>query len=152
MNTLSELFSEYGCYIDKFTNINNLTLLIKKFNKISNVDIRDLKYLSCKDDAGIFVLVTNEYVIKIYSLKGYSNVVIIYHRLLSNGYGFDNIETIYYYYSVIDGYVQHDTYPGTGMIIGDIHATVNELLIPIFYLERGIIITNMIWNNQSVKK
>lgn len=149
MNSLEELFTNYGCSVNNFTDINTLSLLINKFNKFNK--ILNIKYVSCKDDAGVFVLVTNKYVIKLYSDQRYSIITNIYHRLLAGGYQFNNIEKIYYYYSVKDGKVIHDTYS----IIpnhDDINSTINELLIPIFRIEMGNIISNIIWDGDMVKK
>ena len=64
MNSLRELLYDYGCSIEKFTDIDTMLSLILKFNNILGID--NIKYVSCKDDAGIFVLVTNFYVVKVY--------------------------------------------------------------------------------------
>ena len=123
---LQQLLSEYGCNIDNFININTLTSIINRFN--SSLNIKNINYLSCKDDTGIFVLVTDKYVIKIYSNDRYLKILNIYSVIKSN-----NIERIY----------QYDDYH---------NVTINELLIPLFKYERKQIQTNIIYNNEIVKK
>lgn len=152
MDNLLDLLSEYGCYIDKFTDIDTLESLMNHFNKISSIN--NIEYVSCKaDTGGIFVLVTNKYVVKLYSSRKYNKIVYIYDTLLSTNYDFSNIEIINYYYSVDNGIVIHDTYHSTQHIIGksSIRATINELLIPIFYFTEKIN-TNIEWNKDTTKK
>jgi len=58
---MDSVFEEYGCKINRFTDLNNLKVLINKFYNIKNIE-----YKYCKDDADGFILVTNNYVIKLY--------------------------------------------------------------------------------------
>jgi len=152
---MDELFNDYGCDVSKFTDINMLKLFTKRLDKIfSNKDTT--KFLSCKDDASVFVVVTNKYVVKLYNSKKYLELVNIYDRLLKKSYDFANIEKIYYYYAVFDGLIVHDTYlkifPELPPINSNIYGTANELLIPIFSFEMGEIKTRIKWDKGTVYK
>lgn len=151
---MENLFTEYGCYLDKFIDPDILQYVIDNFNKAVLVD--NLKYTLCKDDAGVFVLVTTRYVIKIYRKKSYDKVVNIYNELHKNVNSFEHIEKIYYYFSVIDGVIIHDTYSKYNYsdnypdnIKGTGHLTINELLLPLF---PDINRSNIVWNKDNVKK
>ena len=146
---METIFNDYGCHIDKFIEPDTLEHISDNFNKIILVD--NIKYTLCKDDAGIFVLVSSRYVIKIYSQNTYNKLVNIYHRLWRNNHGnvFNHIEKIYYYFSLVNGVTIHDTYPNFTPKHGTCHLTINELLLPLF---PNIDKSNIVWNKDMVKK
>ncbi len=166
MNNLSDMLYEYGCKIYKYSNLKDVIDLISRYNKIIGVT-DDLLYLSCKDDAGVFVIVTNKYVIKLYKPLDYKRIVDLYRPITTNN-NFEHIEKIYYYYSVTDGYIEHDTYSKDSTPTDptnqttnhtkpiNIHGVINELLIPItrnILGNRGMEIhTDIKWNKDTLKK
>jgi len=143
---MENIFKKYGCKIDKFTTSNELDILMNKFNKIMNIN--QLKYTLCKDDTNIFVLVTDHYVVKVYSSKQYQKIFSIYSKIKST----NNIEKIYYYCSISDGLIIHDTYPIFHNTIQNINATISELVEPIFNIKDQMITTNIVWNKGNFKK
>ena len=143
---MQEVFNKYGCKLDKFSSIKDLEILINKFNKLFN--ITELHFNFCKDDTNIFVLINNYYVIKLYSSKQYQKIFDIYSKIKST----NNIERIYYYCSVSNGLIIHDTYPFLKSDLWNINATISELLNPIFNINGDIITTNIIWNKITFKK
>ena len=151
-DSLNDVLEEYGCNLSKFLNSNTLNQIITNFNNIVNVD--SVKYITCKDDTGIFVLVTTRYVIKVYNIKTYLKIVDIYNKLWRNnnhGNIFNHIEKIYYYFSTVDGIVVHNTYYYNNIIknLGTTHLTINEILVPLFPKFNK---TNVIWNYDNTKK
>lgn len=148
-DNMNDVTEEYGCVLSKFISPNTLNKIIENFNRIVLVD--NIKYVSCKDDAGIFVLVTNRYVIKIYNEKTYIKLVNIYNKLWSVNQGniFDHIEKIYYYFSIVNGIIIHDTYFNNIMNEGTGHLTINELLVPLFPQFNK---SNITWDYSNTKK
>ena len=154
MNNLSEMLYDYGCKIYNYTHLDDVMDLIIRYNKILCIDNNELLYISCKDDAGVFVIVTNKYVIKIYKPLDYDRIVDIYKPITADN-NFEHIEKIYYYYSVNNGNVIHDTYSKYNLDIDpntDIHAVINELLIPITNINGMEIKSNIEWNKQNLRK
>lgn len=153
-DNVNDVLDEYSCNLSNFININTLGQLTNNFNIFNNIG--NVKYKLCKDDTGIFVLVTNRYVIKIYNTKTYLKIVNIYNKLWNsnNANIFNHIEKIYYYYSMVDGMIVHNTYynnivNNNIVNIGTVHLTINELLIPLFPKSDT---TNIIWNYKVTKK
>lgn len=147
---VADVLEEYGCNLSNFINPDTLNQIIQNFNTFNKVE--DVKYNICKSDAGIFVLVTDRYVIKIYNVKTYLKLVNIYNKLWRNnnhGNIFNHIEKIYYYYSTVDGIVVHDTYYNNVIKSGTTHLTINELLVPLF---PEFNTTNVVWNYNNTKK
>jgi serine/threonine protein kinase len=149
---MDSVFEEYGCNINRFTDLNNLKVLINKFNRFYNIENIEYKY--CKDDADGFILVTNNYVIKLYLKNMYQKIIYIY-SIIKN---YNNIEKIYYYYSISDGviyesyhYYDPELYKFDKSI--DIRGTINELLIPIFDIsDYENIKSDITWDNKTFKK
>jgi serine/threonine protein kinase len=143
---MQEVFNKYGCNVLRFTSVEDLEILMEKFNSIMN--IKQLKFNFCKDDTNIFVLITNYYIVKLYSSKQYQKIFSIYSKIKST----NNIEKIYYYYSVSNGLIIHDTYPFFHNKIENINATISELLIPIFNINGDIITTGVAWTRSIFRK
>ena len=155
MDNLYDMMNDYGCSPYNFADPEDILDMIDQYNRVYNIDEGDMKYLSCKDDAGILVIVTNKYVIKIYRPEGYSKLVELY-RPLTTSNTFDHIEKIYYYYMIRNGKVIHDTYPdhqlNTPLPGTNIQGVINELLVPIVYMEGGTNRTNIQWSKPLIHK
>lgn len=140
------ILDEYGCNVNKFTSIDNLKMLINKFSGNENIE-----YTYCKDDADGFILVTNKYVIKLYSKNMYQKILDIYSRIKT----YNNIEKIHYYCTIADGVVR-DSHNSVSYISDksrNMQSTINELLIPIFDLsDYRKIKSNITWNGEMFKK
>lgn len=150
--SLTDMINDYGCNLKPYTDLNNLKIFISKFNKIQNID--DVKYISCKDDSGVFVIVTNKYVVKLYKQKDYNRIVKLYQPITKTN-SFDHIEKIYYYYSIINGLIVHDTYyyiNNNNKLKNTINGVINELLVPITYLYNMDVYTNINWSKSKLRK
>nr|QBK91575.1 MAG: putative serine/threonine protein kinase [Pithovirus LCPAC302] len=136
---LDEVLVDYGCNINKFTNLPLLKQFINRFNK--HIDRYNISYNLCKDDAGVFVLVSNLYVVKIYKKSSYDKIISLYSRINN----LDHIEIVYYFLIVEDGKIIHSTFD-IDDTHGTIYGTINELLIPLFNIKGIDITSNFKWD------
>jgi serine/threonine protein kinase len=149
---LTDVVSEYGCDVSKFTSISHILDITEQYNRVRQIPNTSLKYISCKSDAGVLVIVTNKYVLKLYRPQDYSRIVEIYRKIKS----FDYIEKIYYYYAIKKGIVIHDTYINyrdrNPTIDKDIYGVINELLIPVVDFKGINIISPIKWDTVTTYK